>query len=250
MPDTSEPPDQGTWAPGLPPELVPGLRWRRVFPGEERQLGELRRWLAALLPDHPARDDAALVATELASNAVRHTASGRGGWFAAEITWHVSMVQVAIADSGGPGQPHIIEDPAAEHGRGLQLVRGLSTRSGACGDQRGRLVWAHILWPQPADGSPGTEDPYEAAIRDAETALANRFTDVPAWFGRATLQWWALSPAGLVTAPSAQELAGRLQRLAATRTERNLMQTLHMTLARTARDVTQRIAARRVGFPS
>jgi len=41
-----------------------------VFPGEERQLAVLRRWLATLLPACPARDDVILVATELASNAI------------------------------------------------------------------------------------------------------------------------------------------------------------------------------------
>jgi hypothetical protein len=34
----------------------------------------LRRWLESVLPDRPARDDVACVATELGSNAIRHTA--------------------------------------------------------------------------------------------------------------------------------------------------------------------------------
>jgi hypothetical protein len=218
MPDTSGSPEQGGWAPGAPPDLVPGLRWRRVFPGEERQLGELRRWLATLLPDEPPRDDVALVATELATNAVRHSASGRGGWFAVEITWHKTMVQIAVADGGGPSVPHIIDDPAADHGRGLQLVRGLSTRTGSCGGQRGRLVWAHVPWPPSSEGEPrlAGQDPYEAAIRADEAALAARFAGLPAWFGRSTLQWWALGPAGLLTAPTPQELAGALSHIMAT----------------------------------
>src|ERR1022692_2969715 len=45
-----------------------GVRWRRVFPGEERQLGVLRRWLELLLPECPARSDVAYVATELGAN--------------------------------------------------------------------------------------------------------------------------------------------------------------------------------------
>jgi len=68
MPATSGGLEQGKDVPGAPPELVPGMRWRRVFPGEERQLAILRRWLASLLPDAPARDDLFAVATELASN--------------------------------------------------------------------------------------------------------------------------------------------------------------------------------------
>ena len=141
-----EAPEQGTALLGEPAAPGPGLRWRRVFPGEGSQLGVLRRWLASLLPDCPARDDVASVATELGSNALVHTASGRGGSFAAEITWHQAVVRVAVADCGAPGGPRVIDDPAGEHGRGLLVVRGLSVRTGVCGDHRGRLVWADVRW--------------------------------------------------------------------------------------------------------
>jgi len=122
--------------------LAPGLRTRRVFPGEERALAALRRWLSSMLTACPARDDVLCVATELGTNAVRHTASGRGGWFAVEIVWGESVLRVAVIDGGGPAEPHVIDDPAGEGGRGLLLVRGLSVRTGVRGDQRGRLVWA------------------------------------------------------------------------------------------------------------
>ena len=141
--------------PGGSPAPVPGLHWRRVFPGDERQLGVLRRWLASLLPDRPARGDVACVATELGANAVRHTASGLGGgWFAVQITWHTPVVRVAVADGGAPAGPRIIDDPAGEYGRGLLVVAGLSTRTGVCGDHRGRLVWADVPWGARAPLSP------------------------------------------------------------------------------------------------
>jgi anti-sigma regulatory factor (Ser/Thr protein kinase) len=194
------------------PESVPGLRWRKVVPGEERHLAVLRRWLESLLPPCEARGDVAAVANELASNAVRHTASGRGGLVAVEITWYRQVVRVAVADDGAPTAPHVIDDLASETGRGLLLVRGLSARLGMCGDQRGRLVWADVPWAADTAGmSPGA---YEAAIRDDEAALARRFGGVPTWFGRSTLAWWAMTRAGgLVTASSAQELASLLLRL-------------------------------------
>ena len=74
------------------------MRWRRVFPGEGRQLAALRQWLASLLPECPARDDVICVATELGTNAVQHTASGGGGWFAVEVSWHGPAVRGAVAD--------------------------------------------------------------------------------------------------------------------------------------------------------
>jgi hypothetical protein len=152
-----------------------------VFPGEERQLGLLRRWLGSLLPQCPARDDVTCVASELGANAISHTASGRGGWFAHEITWYGTMVRIAVADSGAPTGPRVVDDPDSENGRGLLVVRGLSMRSGVCGDHRGRLVWADIPWADPAAPLPAP-DPYEAAIQEAEASLARQFGDTPAWF--------------------------------------------------------------------
>ena len=215
MPATGGAPDQRRDQPRTPQELVPGTRWRRRFPGEERQLGVIRRWLGSLLPDSPARDDLAVVATELGTNAIRHTASGQGGWLVVEITWYGPVVRVTVGDNGGPTEPRVIDDPAAEHGRGLLLVRGLSLRTGVCGDHRGRLVWADLLWEStdPATQA-AASDPHEAAIRDGEAALARRFAGVPTWFGRSTLTWWALpETGGLVSAPSADDLAALLYRL-------------------------------------
>jgi anti-sigma regulatory factor (Ser/Thr protein kinase) len=147
------------------------LRWRQVFPGEDRQLGVLRRWLASLLPECPARDDVISVATELATNALRHTTSGRSGLFAVEITRYESTVRVAVADGGSPAEPLLIEDPAAEHGRGLLLVLGLSVRTGVTGDHRGRLVWADIAWDGPnTPARAPSQDPDEAATRGGQAA--------------------------------------------------------------------------------
>jgi hypothetical protein len=145
MPSSGGPEEPGTSTQESFSTPAPGLRWRRVFPGEDRQLSVLRRWLAALLPDGPLRDDVTAIATELGGNAIVHTASGQGGWFAVEITWHRPLVRVAVADCGAPGAPRLVEDPDGEHGRGLLVVRGLSVRSGVCGVQRGRLMWADVL---------------------------------------------------------------------------------------------------------
>jgi anti-sigma regulatory factor (Ser/Thr protein kinase) len=191
------------------------LRWRRVFPGREEQLSQLRRWLGGLLPAASARDDVVMVAVELATNAVTHTASGRGGWFAVEVTWYGPMVRVVVADQGAPSEPRVTGDLDSENGRGLLVVQGLSTRTGISGDQRGRLIWADVPWhDSTTQAAVFTGGPYEAVIRDGEAALARRFAGIPAWFGRSTLQWWAVTDAdGLVTAPSARELAGLLYRL-------------------------------------
>jgi hypothetical protein len=189
-----------------------------VFEGEERELSVMRRWLASILPECPARDDVISVATELAGNALRHTASGDRGLFAVEITWQEPVVRIGVTDGGGPAEPHVIENPDGEHGRGLLLVQGLSLRTGVTGDRHGRSVWAEVAWDGPPPTFPALAVWDEATIRADEAALARRFAGVPAWFGRSTREWWALvSPTELVAAPTAPELAVLLDRLLKTR---------------------------------
>jgi anti-sigma regulatory factor (Ser/Thr protein kinase) len=169
--DLATDPPRGIW--------LPASRWRRVFPGEARELMAMRQFLAALLPECPARDDVMSVATELASNALRHTASGRGGRFAAEIVWHASVLHVAVSDDGAPSGPRIVDDPLQENGRGLVLVRGLSQGFGSCGDHHGRLVWADVPWTDP-DGT---------AFDRGSTIYDSRFAGAPVWFGRPISPW-------------------------------------------------------------
>jgi anti-sigma regulatory factor (Ser/Thr protein kinase) len=215
MTATSGVPEQGVPPSGGPPAPLPGTRWRRAFPGEVDQLSLVRRWLESLLPDCPARDDVACVATELGTNAVCHTASGQGGQFVLEVTWQGSAVRVAVEDSGAVGTPQVMDDPAGEQGRGLLVVQGLSERFGVSGDHRGRTVWAEISWGDAGAANPASpQEPYDTVVRDGLADLASRFTGVPAWFGRSTLQWRALVRGGLVSAPSAQGLASTLGRLA------------------------------------
>jgi|HubBroStandDraft_1064217.scaffolds.fasta_scaffold17069_3 serine/threonine-protein kinase RsbW len=129
-----------------------GIRqWQRVFPGHRRELSQVRRWLSWLLPECAARDDLLSVATELGGNALEHTASGNpGGSFTVEVAWRQSVVYVAVTDGGSPDQPRVIEDLDGERGRGLLLVQGLSARTGWTGNERGRVVWAQIAWPDDA----------------------------------------------------------------------------------------------------
>jgi ribosomal protein S18 acetylase RimI-like enzyme len=172
-----------------------------VFPGEPRQLAELRRWIASLLPPRPPRDDVTVVADELASNAIQHTRSGQGGQFAVEITRHGPLVRVSVADHGAPDGPRLIDDPQSEHGRGLLVVQGLSVRTGAHGDQRGRLIWADIRWARAffpkdvrcqancmADEISLHIRAYHPADRSQVMALASRLTEwVAPWRDPATV---------------------------------------------------------------
>jgi len=169
-----------------------------------------------LRPRSP-RDDVTSVADELASNAIRHSRSGQGGKFTVQITRHGTLVRVMVADDGAPDGPRLIENPDGEGGRGLVVVNALALRTGVDGDHHGRVVWADIDWDAADAGAAMPAMPAaqadQAAIQDAETALARRFADVPTWYGRATHAWWALTTTGLATAPTADELAELLSDL-------------------------------------
>jgi anti-sigma regulatory factor (Ser/Thr protein kinase) len=191
-------------------------RWRQIFPGDERQLDALRRWITSLLPDCAAREDVITVAVECATNAVKHTASGQDGWFAVEITRFGRFVRVAVADCGAETEPQITYGPQSGHGRGLMMVRVMSARAGVSGNRLGRVIWAEIPWAgDDAAGSSSLPEGHEAAIREREAALEERFAGVPTWFGRFTQQWWAMpGPLGaewLIEAGSAEELAAMLE---------------------------------------
>jgi anti-sigma regulatory factor (Ser/Thr protein kinase) len=172
MTATNGMPEQGTFSSRNASAPSAGARWRRVFPGEERQLSLVRRWLESLLPDCPARDDELFIATELGTNAIRHTASGRGGRFVLDVVRQKSAVRVAVEDSGAAGAPQVIDDPEGEQGRGLLAVQGLSVRLGVLGDHRGRTVWAEVPWADAdAATSASPQDSHDAVIRDGLVRL-------------------------------------------------------------------------------
>jgi anti-sigma regulatory factor (Ser/Thr protein kinase) len=139
--------------PLAPPGPGPA-RLVKVFRGEPRQVPAARAFVAAALAGCPARETLSACVSELAANAVAHTASGAGGSFAVEVLRPADGVaQVAVTDLGAPGEPVIrprnAGDEFAESGRGLALVAACARRWGyrdAAGGW-GRTVWAEVTWP-------------------------------------------------------------------------------------------------------
>ena len=137
----------------LPPRLPwsgSTFRWRRSFPGQSAELRHVRRWLASFLPAGPGREDVLSIAVELATNAVRHTATGSGGQFTVQVSWCAppGTVRISVADNGAPHGPRWPDGPcpAGESGLGLHLVCALASATGECGDACGRQVWAEMPW--------------------------------------------------------------------------------------------------------
>jgi hypothetical protein len=202
------------------------MRWCKVFPGQEDQIPCVRTFVSQLLADHPDRADIVMCAAELAANAVRHTASGRDGFFATEVSWTGLTVRVAVADGGAGAAPPLGPDlTAAGADSGLGRLAQLASRCGTEGDHRGRVVWAQFLASTelPSVGAPGaTSMPLSAEQSTAAEAadLAERYQGWHTWFGRWTRQWWAIPKqasraTALIAEPTAGALAQRLDSLGA-----------------------------------
>nr|WP_079057392.1 ATP-binding protein [Streptomyces cellostaticus] len=168
-------------------------------------------------------DTAALVISELVTNAIVHTVSSR---VVCELHDHDDTVRIAVHDEGcAPGEPHPSpQRPDEEHGRGLLLVDALCRAWGAHEHGPGLLVWAELArqsdaaqglvepcndlgWgarskPGPAPG-PGEED--EAQARHGAITVEQRRGQAPR--GTAPVEQHSGHPPH-GTAPAQQRRAG------------------------------------------
>lgn len=125
----------------------PVRRLWRSFPGTNRQVGVVRQMIADYLGNGPSAEVAQFVASELVTNALRHTRSGLPeGRFRLTLDNRDNLLVIGVTDQGGPADPpqvrHVGVD--APGGRGLYLVEDMATLWGVYGDPHGRTVWALI----------------------------------------------------------------------------------------------------------
>ncbi|MBO0807435.1 MAG: ATP-binding protein [Actinobacteria bacterium] len=121
-----------------------------MFPGRANQIAHARDFARRTLAACPALDDAVLLVSELATNAVEHTDTGNAGNFQVSIYQRETSLLIAIKDDGSGTSPTTCRvDALAECGRGLGLVELIANRWGHCGDERGRTVWFELRWKRP-----------------------------------------------------------------------------------------------------
>ena len=114
-----------------------------TYPAEPRQVGIARSALAGWLGGGPQADEAILVASEFAANAVVHSASRHGGAFTVRAEVSQEYLRIEVEDAGGPwrggkrddGRPHGFDVVAAIAGPG---------NWGIDGDVCGRVAWAWL----------------------------------------------------------------------------------------------------------
>jgi anti-sigma regulatory factor (Ser/Thr protein kinase) len=121
----------------------------RVFAGQPGQVVQARRFVRRVLAAGVLADglaaDAVLMTSELAANAIRHTASGQGGTFAVTICPHPPAIRICVTDGGAPTGPSVASPGSlAASGRGLAIVDALVGRWGHHGGPGGRTVWFEL----------------------------------------------------------------------------------------------------------
>ncbi|CNF62844.1 Uncharacterised protein [Mycobacterium tuberculosis] len=134
--------------------MIPS-HFEAAFAGDDlRTVAEARRWTRqalarAGLPDGTV-SDALTCVSELATNAARHTASGRpGGKYRVLIEVAGRQAHVEVVDQGGDGVPDV-RLGAAESGRGLWICATLGILQYAAAPSGGRRVWVDLPHPVPA----------------------------------------------------------------------------------------------------
>jgi serine/threonine-protein kinase RsbW len=124
------------------------VSWSRAFPGRPEQVSRARQFVASVLAGRPEADEAALVVSELCTNAVQHSASGGpDGMFAVTVRRAADRSRISVQDMGSMSQPAISSHAGLddlEFGRGLVLVAAIAKEWGSARNRLGWLVWAEL----------------------------------------------------------------------------------------------------------
>jgi serine/threonine-protein kinase RsbW len=123
--------------------------WRctRTYIAEPDQVQHARTFLRGVLERCPMADDAALLISELCTNAVQHSDSREPcGVFTVHVEVYAGQyVWAEVEDCGGLWEA---KDRRNEGGHGLEIVRKVASEWGRDGDAAtGWVVWFRLDWP-------------------------------------------------------------------------------------------------------
>jgi anti-sigma regulatory factor (Ser/Thr protein kinase) len=113
---------------------LPAITCTRVFAGCPESVSAARSWVAGFFPGPAIAADAALMTSELVTNAIQHSASGLpGGQVTVSVQAGDGTVRVDVTDQGAlpPCWPS-----AHGLGQGLAIVAALADATGADGSGR------------------------------------------------------------------------------------------------------------------
>lgn len=118
-----------------------------TIPGSPEQVSGARAFVARVLARLPGidSDSAALMTSELVTNAIQHTRSGDGGTVTVTVTGLPDGVVIEVTDQGSVGSPIVKSEIYAAEGHGLYLVQCLSAQWGYLRRPAGgTTVWFHL----------------------------------------------------------------------------------------------------------
>ncbi|WP_373428653.1 ATP-binding protein [Streptomyces sp. B1I3] len=135
--------------PDAPAPAPPPASWRIALPHSSAAVPIARALIRTALADLKAAadsDTAELLTAELVANAVEHTDGSGPIELVVELMATGCQVEVHDHDPGPPGdlsalRPGSTPDPWQEHGRGLLLIRTLSSACGHRATEHGKAVW-------------------------------------------------------------------------------------------------------------
>jgi anti-sigma regulatory factor (Ser/Thr protein kinase) len=173
-----------------------------LLPFTASSVGVARRHLVSDLIEAgvcaSAVTDAALVISELLSNALRHAGPLPGSGLRVAWDLDADSVRVSVSDGGGSSQPELGEPtPTTTGGRGLRIVARLSRRWGTLCNEQGTTVWAEVLvMPLETVAVPAgaTESGLTDRVRCGQVTLSLRSTKPPGFRTRGTVRFgsWSL----------------------------------------------------------
>ena len=119
----------------------------RTFAGSPEEIQQVRHFVRQVIAGCPVTDEVILLASEVATNAVRHTSSGRDGTFCVLVQAVDRSVRVEVHDLGSSTAPAIRRSGSPEEsGAGLVVVDRVADRWGFHGSQLGLVVWFEKDW--------------------------------------------------------------------------------------------------------
>lgn len=128
-------------------KAAPVTSQTRIFDGLPAEIRNVRDFVGELVDGCPLADDVVLLSSELATNAVLHSASGADGTFCLSVLAESGLIRVEVHDLGSTTTP-TVRRPCQpdESGAGLSIVEMIADRWGSHGGQCGRVVWFEMDW--------------------------------------------------------------------------------------------------------
>jgi len=134
---------------------------RLMLPCDAEAPGRVRNELERIEEIATVRTEAKLVASELVSNAVRHSGCGPRHEIDVRVRLSSELFEIAVRDPGLSDHVPEVRETAEDGGFGLAIVNEIAYRWGTTRSD-GQVVWAQVSIPPPPAGPTHARDDGES----------------------------------------------------------------------------------------